>query len=313
MSDSPKAKAPVDVAAHEYASKKLKEEHLALVKSVDSLGRENDVLHESNESLKKSVSEGKAEVKKVDDAKRAAKKEHSVAIADGEKKVADQRGLLKAEKEAYDQDISAAKKEEKKAYDKVKDIEKSVMDVQATRGKVKKIEKKLKEDGKDCARRSAALKVAEGEIAKRETAVLSVESSAANAARKVVSRELGVTMREEALRESIKAHAEKESSLNTQIKGLEGYREKVMKEHKRADTYCQLIDEAKRIITSVSYTEEDTPYKHLDPEQAKKVDQVVGDYIELLESIYKYAEPMEKKPEPKVEKKEGPKAEKKDS
>jgi uncharacterized protein (DUF3084 family) len=276
----------VDIAVHEFAARELNERHLKLTKGVDALQKENDKLSSDSDALQKAVAEGRADVKKVDDAKKAAKKSKEATLADLDQKVAAQRGTLKAEATEANAKLKVAAQEEKKAYEKVKDIEKTLVDVAATRASVKKADSKLKGELKASSEKAKELKLKETAVGKREVAVVTSENTAVNASVALEKREKKVAEREAAVKAKEKEVKENEASLNTRLKGIDGAREKAEKEFKRANTYYNLIDEARRDILTESYTEDDTSYKHLSKDQAGKVDRVVGDYLEMLSSVY---------------------------
>lgn len=277
----------VDIDAMKYAEKKLNEEHFELLKKVGTLQTEVADLEKASESLKSAVEEGREEIKKVNAEKLAASKQKQASLADLDKKIAEQSNRLKADLSDAEKAMDTARKEEMKSMEMIKDIEKSIKDLEVSRNKAKASEKKLKDELKVCSSRSAELKTAEAAIAKRETAVLAAESNAANEAAKLEKRERSLKDKEDAVRIMTKEADEKLASVNNQLKALSGYKDKVMKEHDRAHQFYTLINEARRDITATSYTEEDKVYVHLSEEQAKKVDKVAGDYLELLESVYK--------------------------
>jgi chromosome segregation ATPase len=276
----------VDIDAMKYAQDQLDKEYLALAKRKGILLTEVDKLEADRVSLLKAVQEVRSDVQKVNDAKKAAVKSKEVDLEVITKKVSDQSNELKAAKKTADEELNKAQKEEKKAYEKVVDIDKTLSDLQSTRTKVRKESAKLKTEIKSVADRSKDLKIAETNMKKCEVAVLSAETTAANNTIKLEKRDRAVTAREEAVKILAKETEEKLSSVNTRLKGIDGAVEKAQKEIDRAHRYYTLIDEAKREILTASYTEDDIAYKNLSVDQAEKVDHIVGSYLEKLASVY---------------------------
>lgn len=280
-------KKEIDMDAMAYAQKKLDEEYLEMVKRKKILQTELDKLEGDTDKLRTAFEAASADVKQVNEDKKKAMKGKLDTLADVEKKISDQSNTLKSDKDAGDKAVTKARQEEKKAYEKVKDIEKTLTDVAATRLKVKTADKKLKVELRDSQGRSAELKIAEDIVNKRETKVTTNETDAINALAKVKVREDVVKEREDAVKVMAKEVSENVTSVNTQLKGLEGFKAKVQKEIERAKSYYTLIDEARREITKECYTEDDIAYVNLSTEQAKKVDTVASEYLKVLEAAYK--------------------------